>query len=283
MLWLAGVIVAVAGTIMASYFDVNTKEIPNEITLGMIVTGLITCAVRIYYGFYWIMIALPLAFSFLFAWIIWRAGLFGGGDAKLIMGIVSLIPVFPDGISFIPTFFLMMAIASFIHYFIFGMVEMVRNGEGLKTVAFALLPVAAAIIVYGITKNLTPISAILTVFSLAVVADIISLLMPYRKKVLLSDELEGEMLAETIGLKNGKVIRVKEKPSLLLKIFSGHKHDVDEVIASPRYTGISKDDIEKLGHFCSGVYIFPSYPMAPIILAAVLLAIFFGNLMPCSC
>lgn len=225
---------------------------------------------------------MPLIFSFIFIWLMWRAGLFGGGDAKLLMGIVSLIPTFLGGVSFIPTFFLMVAIASFIHCFIFGVMEMVKDRKGMKTVAFALLPAAVGAGVYWITKGISCFSPILSVFSLAIVADIMTPLMHYRKEVPVSDSLEGEMLAETIGLKDGKLMRAMETSSLLLKIFSWHRHDMDldEVIAAPNYLGISKGDIDKLKDFCTEVYIFPSYPMAPIILVALLLALLSGNLMP---
>ncbi|MBW1933741.1 MAG: hypothetical protein JRI56_12275 [Deltaproteobacteria bacterium] len=53
---------------------------------------------------------------------------------------------------------------------------------------------------------------------------------------------------------------------------------MDEVIASPGYLGISKEEIKKLGDFCTYVYIFPSYPMAPLILAALLIALLTGNI-----
>ena len=276
MMWLAGVVIAFAGTLSASYIDLRTKKIPNEITLGMVAAGLSMCAVRIYLGQLWLIIILPLAFSIFFIWLMWRAGLFGGGDAKLMMGIVALVPTFSDGISFIPTFFLMVAIVSSIHYFIFGMVEGVRRRDK-KPIIFMLLPVAVGAAVYvTVGGNLSRLASIL---SFAVAADLVSPFLPYVKKAELSDKIEGEMLAETIGLVEGKVVRHRETPSLLIKIFSSHVK-MDEVLASPSYLGISREEIEKLGDFCTHVYIFPSHPMAPMIFAALLLSLFFGNIVP---
>ncbi|MBW1933651.1 MAG: prepilin peptidase [Deltaproteobacteria bacterium] len=276
MMWLAGVLAAVAGTVVASYIDIRTKEIPNEITLGMIAAGLALCTVRIYYGLPWFVI-LPIAFAIFFIWLMWRAGLFGGGDAKLMMGIVLLIPVFSDGTSFIPTFFVMVAVVSSVHYFVFGMIEGARKREH-KSAIFVLLPVAVGAAVYILTDFYLRFSSILAVFSFAVVADLMSPFLSCRRKVEVSEDIEGEMLAETVGLREGKVVREMETPSLLMKFFSPHEK-MDEIIASPGYLGISKEEIKKLGDFCTHVYIFPSYPMAPLILAALLLSLVFGNVM----
>jgi len=259
MMWLAGVFVAVAGTIAASYVDIKTKEIPNGITLGMIAAGLALCTVRIYYGLPWLVL-LPLAFAIFFIWLMWRAGLFGGGDAKLMMGIVSLVPVFSDGTSFIPTFFVMVAVVSSIHYFVFGIVEGARRRD-YKSAVFVLIPAVVSTVVYLVADFYFRFSSILAVFSFAVVADLMSPFMSCRRKVAVSGNIEGEMLAETVGLKEGKVVREMEIPSMLMKIFSPHE-DMDEIIASPNYLGISKEEIKNLGNFCTHVYIFPSYPMA---------------------
>ena len=278
MMWIAGAAIAVTGTLIASYIDIKTKEIPNEITLGMIIVGAAFCAVRIYYGMAWLIIILPLAFAILLIWLMWRAGLFGGGDAKLLMGIVILVPTFSDGVSLIPTFFLMIAIISAIHYFVFGVTETMRRRE-LKSAIFILLPIIIGVAVYLATERISSFAPIFAIFSFAVAADLISPFMPYKRKVPVSDELEGEMLAETVGLKDGKVARVAETPSMLMKIFSTRRQ-MDEVIAAPHYLGISREEIKKLGELCTHVYIFPTYPMAPMILTALILTLLVGNIMP---
>jgi len=269
-MWI-GVAIAIIGAFAASYFDVKTREIPNWLTLGMIATGLTLSSIQIVYGAPWILIVLPLALSFPLIWLMWRAGLFGGGDAKLLMGIISLVPLFPDGTSFIPTFFLMIAISSFMQFFISGVQEAIKKKDK-RAFVFVLLPAGISYIVYFLTHSL-----LISIFSLAIVADAVSPFLPYRKKVEVSDKIEGEMLAEKIGMKNGKVARIPEKPSLILKIFSRHE-DLDEIIAAPSHLGISKEEIEKLRDFCKYVYIFVSKPMAPAIFVALLLSLACGNL-----
>jgi len=271
-MWI-GVAIAIVGAFAASYFDVKTREIPNWLTLGMIATGLILSSIQIFYGAPWVLIVLPLALSFPLIWLMWRAGLFGGGDAKLLMGIVSLTPLFPDGSSFIPTFFLMIALSTFMQFFIFGVQEAIKRKDG-KALVFALTPAGIACFVYFITH-----SFLISIFFLAIAADAASPFLPYRKKVEVSDEIRGEMLAETIGIMDGNIVRIAEKPSFLLKIFS-RKDKLDEVIAAPSHTGISADDIKKLKVFCSEVYVFPSRPMAPAIFAALLIALLTGNIIP---
>jgi len=270
-MWI-GVAIAIMGTFVASYFDLKTREIPNWLTLGMIVTGLTLSSIQIVYGLPWILIILPIALSFPLIWLMWRMGLFGGGDAKLIMGIISLVPLFPDGTSFIPTFFLMIAVSSFMQLFISGMIEMLRMKD--KKAFIFLLPFGIAFATYLISY-----SPLLSILFLAIAADLISPFMPYRKKAKVSNEIEGEMLAETIGIKDGKIMRFEEKPSFLMKIFWG-KERMDEIIAAPSHTGISADDIKKLKDLCEEVYIFSSRPLAPAIFAALLIALLTGNIIP---
>ena len=263
--------IAVAGTFAASCFDVKTREIPNWLTMPMIGAGLAISAIRIFYGSPWILIVFPLAISFLLIWFMWRGGLFGGGDAKLLMGIVSLIPLFPDENSFIPTFFLMLALSTFMQFFISGVYETAKEKKR-KEIFFASLPVGIACVSYLLTRSL-----LISVFCLAFSADAVASLLPYRKKVKVSDKIRGEMLAERIGKRNGEVVRIAEKPSLLLKIFPGND-DFDEIIAAPSHLGITDEEIEKLREFCDYVYIFRSHPMAPAILLALLLSLTCGDL-----
>jgi len=270
---LAATAVAIVCTFAASYFDVKMREIPNWLTLGMIAAGLALSSVQIVYGSSWVLIVLPLALSFPLIWLMWRMGLFGGGDAKLLMGIISLVPLFPDGTSFIPTFFLMIAITSFMQFFIFGVQEAIKKKDK-RAFVFALLPAGIAYIVYFLTHSL-----LISIFSLAIVADAVSPFLPYRKKVEVSDKIKGEMLAETIGIKDEKIVRIAEKPSFLLKIFS-RQDKLDEVIAAPSHMGISANDIKKLKDLCTEVYIFSSRPLAPAIFAALLITLLTGNIIP---
>ncbi|KAA0003715.1 MAG: hypothetical protein FE048_00960 [Thermoplasmata archaeon] len=62
-------------------------------------------------------------------------------------------------------------------------------------------------------------------------------------------------MAEKIGIMNGKIIRIKENPSLIKKMFL-KKEKMENVIASPHPMGLTKDEIERLEKYCSSVYVF---------------------------
>ncbi|MCD6481074.1 MAG: prepilin peptidase, partial [Thermoplasmata archaeon] len=63
--------IALAGSIIASYTDIKTKEIPNLLTLSMIFLGLLFFTFSFYGN--WIFF-IPLLASYIIIWLIWRAG-----------------------------------------------------------------------------------------------------------------------------------------------------------------------------------------------------------------
>ncbi|KAA0013370.1 MAG: hypothetical protein FE041_02965 [Thermoplasmata archaeon] len=73
-------------------------------------------------------------------------------------------------------------------------------------------------------------------------------------------------------MKNGKIARIEKEPSIILGMLK-RKEKVGEVIVSPHYLGLSKEDIEKLKKYCKEVKIFITYPMAPLILVSLLISI----------
>ena len=98
MVWyLALISVALAGTAIATISDIKTKEVPDWISYTLIVTGVlshlamaasqqtITPILHNLYG---------LSFAFIIGSSMFYTGLWGGGDAKLLMGLASLIPTY---------------------------------------------------------------------------------------------------------------------------------------------------------------------------------------------
>ncbi len=90
--------VAVVGSALAGAFDLKTTEIPDEISLGMVAAGLII-------NFTWSIVewnpvhifrsaSIGSAF-FTFGLVMYMAGQWGGGDAKVLTGIGTLIPSAP--------------------------------------------------------------------------------------------------------------------------------------------------------------------------------------------
>jgi len=270
------IFVAIAGSIIASYTDVKTKEIPNYLTFSMIFLGLLFFSLKFYRE--WIFF-IPLIASYFLIWFIWRAGMWGGGDAKLMMGLMALLPPC-YGIHFIPLFFIMVAFVSLIHYSIFGMIQAIKERKGKIFASAMILMVATPLFSYFLLKSLSrSIAIIISLILLFIIGDIASSFLPCRKKVRISDKIAGEILAEIIYVREGKIVRVKREPSLIMNLIKGRKikgRGID-IILEPKYTGISKEDIKILKKCCNDVLIFISYPMAPIILAALLLILLFGR------
>lgn len=271
MIFYLAMIIALTGSIIASYFDLRTKTIPNFLTFSMIFAGLIFFSLKILIEKKWFFL-IPTAFSYFFIWILWRAGIWGGGDAKLVTGII-LLGVSFSGIFFISYFFISIALVSLVHYFIFGMVEAFRrkSAKFFTAILFIFISSSSTYLVMKIIKpSLSILVGIITFF---ICGDIASSFLPCKKNVKLSEEIIGEYLAETIGLRDNELVRIEKEQSLILRILKQKRREMDEIIAKPNYFGISEEEINSLRKYCNEIKIFITYPMAPLIFFALLLTV----------
>jgi len=273
MIELLFISLALAGTFVASYIDIKTKEIPNSLTFSMIFIGLMIFFTKYYRE--WLFF-IPLAASYFFIWILWRLGLWGGGDAKLVMGIISLISPF-YGIDFIPAFFIIIGVVAAIHYFVFGLVNEMREGKIIKFAAINASIFVISFAVYFVASLfLHSFAILLGVVTFFIVGDISSSFLPCKKIATLSGKLVGEPLAETIYIKNGKVIRKEKNASMIMNLVKRQKIE-GKIIAKPNYYGLTMEEIDKLKNYCDEIIVFTTYPMAPIIFVALLLTLLFGK------
>ena len=262
-------IFALTASFIASYFDIKTREIAKLITLPMIFIGLVVFFAK-YYGEWYFFI--PLAISYFFIWLLWRLGIIGGGDTKLIMGIIALVSPF-YGIFFIPLFFVILGFISFIHYFIFGLINEIEDGNAKMFAAIISLIIVITVATYFIANFFSPtIAKFAALLTFIIAADIASSFLPCKKKAMLSEDLIGEPLAETIYLQNGKVMKKEENASFIISAIR-RKEIEGEIIAKPSYSGLTKKEIEILRKYCNEILIFITYPMAPIIFLALLISI----------
>jgi len=279
MLWYIGAAVALAGTILATVVDLRTRMIPNVLTLGMMAVGGVLVAVRVMQGGPWLLILPTVAVAVLVAWLLWRAGLYGGGDAKLVMAITLLLPLYRDGTSFLPTFFLMLAVAAFIQFYVYGLLSLLRKHRALHALLFAVLPIGIALAALYAARLVVPWPRYVALLSLAVTADLVSPMLSCRRWMPVDDALEGRLLAETIGTRDGDIVREPVPASMLRRML--HRHpEMDEVVAAPHHHGVQPADIDRLRGMVERVAVFPAFPFAPVILAALALSLAFGNLLP---
>jgi len=268
------IFLAISIAFVAAIMDVKTKEIPNWLTFPAIFIGIILFTLKNYRAWY---LFIPLVISFFFIWLLWRSSAFGGGDAKLLMALVALSATVYD-ITFIPHFLVMLAIVSLAHYFIFGGINAFEQGKGMKFVILLLFSVAVAVAAYVFLSFYYPaLAPYIAAIIFAISADISSSFLPCRRREKVSEKLAGEMLAETIYVKNGIVHRKKMETSFIMRILKREKIE-GKIIAKPSYMGLSKEEIKEIEKYCNDVLIFISHPFAPVILLSFLLAILTMNI-----
>lgn len=272
MIYALAPLVALAGSAVASYQDIKTREISNVLTLSLIATGLLFYGMRVWEegnAILWV----PLAATFAIIWLMWRAGMWGGGDAKLVMGICALASSF-HGVFFIPLFFIMIAAVALVHYFIFGLIEEMKRGKGKRFVLAVALIAGVSSVSYLITDMLfPPLSLFVSLTAFFISADIMSSRLPCKKRVPVSEQLVGEPLAETIGLRDNRVVRIEREMSLIKRLLKREREDMDEVLVAPSHLGISDRDVAMLKKCCREVTVVVTYPMAPLIFVALTLTL----------
>jgi len=87
------------GILIATYTDLKDRIIPNKLTYSLIFLGIALHALESFtVSSFWPLltsIALTVA-TFAFSWLLWKAGVWAGGDVKLFTGIAALNPFNPN-------------------------------------------------------------------------------------------------------------------------------------------------------------------------------------------
>jgi preflagellin peptidase FlaK len=92
------IIISIIGLIIATYTDLKERIVPNKLNYGLAIIGLLLYAAQsliettltpIMYSI------IGLCFGFFFGWVLWKLGVFAGGDVKLLMALGALNPFTP--------------------------------------------------------------------------------------------------------------------------------------------------------------------------------------------
>ncbi len=101
----AAIIISTIGLIIATYTDLKARIVPNKLNYGLAILGLILFGIQSIIE----QSPLPLTASvlglcigFFFGWVLWKLGVFAGGDVKLFMGLGALNPLTPALIKISP-------------------------------------------------------------------------------------------------------------------------------------------------------------------------------------
>lgn len=113
---LLSITAALAGSLVAAAIDYRTLKIPNRLTLPLILLGLILLALRCLAGFPLFAAVVTCAIVYAFVHVLWRFGMWGGGDAKLVLGLFLLLsPAYP-WLEFVAVFSLILAALLFLKH-----------------------------------------------------------------------------------------------------------------------------------------------------------------------
>jgi len=119
-------LVAFVGSVLASYFDLKTTEIPDEIPYMMMAIGIVGNLIKSYLVWsYWpFLLSMIIGLGFLgFGFIMYFAGQWGGGDAKILSAIGFLLPSLPPEIKV--NFFFPFPLSFFFNVFLVGAIYII--------------------------------------------------------------------------------------------------------------------------------------------------------------
>jgi archaeal preflagellin peptidase FlaK len=141
MFYYIAIIISLLTLLGATYTDLKERIVTNKLNFGATLIGLILFSIMSIFeqSFFPIFYSIiGLAFGFLFGWILWKIGVFAGGDVKLFMALGALNPFTPAllNIGIFSSFSLpIFPITLFLHSLI------------------AFLPYGFAVVLYKLIKN----------------------------------------------------------------------------------------------------------------------------------
>lgn len=127
--------------VAATYYDLKAKEIPNFITYPLLIIGffsmLLTMASMSGTGLSQYAILIIACFFFMAGFLLNQKGLFGGGDVKLITGIILITPAKFVSFEFFIFFFLITCVAALVYY---GITTLFRKEKFSKDAVIKFAP-----------------------------------------------------------------------------------------------------------------------------------------------
>ncbi|MEK6934285.1 MAG: A24 family peptidase [Nanoarchaeota archaeon] len=272
------IIITLAALISATITDLRTKEVPDWISYALIFSGL---SIRLIFSlinsepFYFLYGLLGFGSMFLLGNILYHTKQWGGGDAKLIMGLGSTLATKPFYLqNSIMPFLLILILTIFIigsiYGFIWSLALIFKNPKNFKEEFLKLNSQN-----YKIIKILTIVVAIILIFLsfyltnlkfIPIIIAVLLLIYPYLFIAVKAIEnlhfyrlipverlVEGDWIAQDIKL-NNKIVYPKRELGI-------EKKDIDKLIKIGVKKALIKDGI----------------PFIPSFLLGAIIALIFGN------
>ncbi len=302
--------------IAASYTDLKKRIVSNKLTFGSIALGLLLHAAWAFAeGNPWIfgIAVFTAGYAFVFAYILYKIGLWAGGDVKLLTGIAALaplnpfiagklglyspqlmqlfepisLPVFPISL-FVFTLFSMLPVTIFI-----TMKRARSDKKAFNSMARDLVVVIALLVVSVLFSSSGFASMAFVLFSAALLYFVMKLMAAskvfLRKKVKITELEEGMISAETISVQKGVVKRelAQGMKSFInyIKHYNLAESDKRIIADNLKARGLTDEEISELqklvkqGKLKNFVYVKESAPMVPAFLVAFIILNLIGDLL----
>jgi archaeal preflagellin peptidase FlaK len=179
------IIVSLAGLMGATYTDLKERIVPNKLNYGLALIGILIFLTQSIFEASFLPLIFSvfgLAFGFLFGWIMWKLGVFAGGDVKLFMALGALNPFTfsfinyaPLGTLSFPIFPITLFINSLIAFLPYGLFIIIMKLKKNKKVRKKLFKKMKKNIIYGAKSAilLTGLYTIFSFFNLGIIIEII--------------------------------------------------------------------------------------------------------------
>lgn len=300
-----------AGLLIATYTDLKERIVSNKLCLVLAIAGLLLhlfsslyqqSAMPFIYSF------LAMIYTFIFSYILYRFGVWAGGDVKLFSAIAALNPANPHLFAFLflqDNSFVSGAYAGFpffpIELFVFTIFSMFpvsflimlkRAEKGIRNKVLSLVGLSVLLPLIAFLLGLEAGSAFmifLFVFSAILVAS-----MPLAKIVLVKEKKitelkEGDIVGEAILLVKGKPVREKHfNIGMLINYMvmreRKKENNAKEIVSPLNARGVTEDEIKALkklvsqGKLEDSILVKDSVPMVPAILFAYAFLNIFGDI-----
>jgi Flp pilus assembly protein protease CpaA len=274
---LASIAIALVSILAAAFIDLRSSRIPNWLTFAMILAGAAFLSWRCLYGHPLIDALLTCVISYAFVYAFWKLGLWGGGDAKAVLGISLLVSPLFYPLMFLAIYLACLSVALFVRHYIGGALSALA-GLKLKTAALAFVPIPCSALVFILTLGQGPVPALaLGLIVLALLADLISGTMPYSEKIdLLRGDAAGRTLMERIYLVDGAVVREKIRPGMIFGLIGRLNGSRGRPLVERSHGGLSCEDISVLKRYVDEVEVAIQRPMGPLLAIAFAMAMLVG-------
>lgn len=272
IIFLIQIVVTLLFCIQAAYMDLKFGIIPNNLNLFLIIFGIFSNLILSIFSTnvkFILVSIISMVVTFIITFMMWKLNIWGGGDVKLFTAIATVIPS-AQNIGFLGIF----PAASFYPFFI----TLILNSF---IVSF---PFLFAFMIFALYKNINFKNDKMLFLTLMDINTLFILIKTYFNKFIKIKNLEEGMIVNNYYFNNKHVYDTLNELNGNLSVYCCNDSDYEFYFKSGSSGGLTSEDVTILkvlnmqGFINKDVSIKVSFPFAPSIALAFLLAVTFGDL-----